>query len=356
MNFFLYYKEDKKINLMDLDHENMKNLMHAIHEKKFRSDQIMHWIYQCFCKNIDNMINLPLNLRNKLKNISVIQMPIVIKEIISSDKTIKWILSVSHGTIEMVYIPEKNRGTLCISSQVGCILQCNFCATGMQGFKRNLLVSEIIGQIWIAYNKINNKNTLCHPITNIVFMGMGEPLLNLNNIVKTLNIIFSKFGFNISKKKVILSTAGIVPALDKLSDIIDIKLALSLHAPNDILRNQLMPINKKYNISVLLSAVIRFLKKSKLNKNGITIEYIMLKNINDTLIHAKELVQILKNVPSKINLIPWNYLPNVNLECSDITQINLFSKFLIRKGLFVTVRKPKGQDIQAACGQLTGIS
>ncbi|QCI25989.1 23S rRNA (adenine(2503)-C(2))-methyltransferase RlmN [Buchnera aphidicola] len=352
----LYNQKNKKINLINYDHFTMQNFMYEINEKKFRADQIMYWIYQRLCNNFDNMINLPLSLRNKLKNISVIQFPIATKEIISSDHTIKWIFSADNGVFETVYIPENNRGTLCISSQVGCILRCKFCATGMQGFKRNLLVSEMIGQIWVIYNKMKyDKNIFRYPITNIVFMGMGEPLLNFNNVFKTLNIIFSKHGFHIPKKKVILSTAGIVPAINKLSNIFDVKLALSLHAPNDILRNQLMPINKKYNIKLLLSSVEKFLKRSRLNRKGVTIEYIMLKNINDTIQHAKELIKILKNLPSKINLIPWNYLPDVNFSCSSFYQMNLFSNFLMKHGFFVTIRKPRGQDIQAACGQLTGL-
>ncbi|WP_343128000.1 23S rRNA (adenine(2503)-C(2))-methyltransferase RlmN [Buchnera aphidicola (Takecallis taiwana)] len=355
MNIDAYDPNIKKVNLLNLDRTKMRNFMHTINEKNFRADQIMHWIYQRFCSNFDHMTNLTTMLRCKLKEVSCIEFPYIIKEIISEDYTIKWLISVPNGVIETIYIPEKKRGTLCISSQVGCALKCQFCATGINGFTRNLLVSEIVGQIWLAYQKINNNIHCIHyPITNIVFMGMGEPLLNLHNVITALNIISDSCGFRISKKKIVISTAGIVPALDQLSKSYDVKLAISLHASNDMIRNQLMPINKKYNIAALLESVLKFFKQSQLNKHGITIEYIMLHNINDSIIHAKELVKILHKIPSKINLIPWNYLPNSDLQCSSINTIHSFSKYLINKGLITTIRKTRGQDIQAACGQLTG--
>ncbi|CAL4042724.1 Dual-specificity RNA methyltransferase RlmN [Buchnera aphidicola (Takecallis arundicolens)] len=355
MNIDLHYLNTNKVNLLNFDRKKMQNFMHLIDEKSFRADQLMHWIYQRFCNNFSYMTNFTECLKNKLKNTSFIQFPYILKEIVSIDHTIKWLISVQNGIIETIYIPEKKRGTLCISSQVGCPLTCTFCATGMQGFKRNLLVSEIVGQIWLAYQKINNNTKHVYfPITNIVFMGMGEPLLNLKNLITALNIISDTCGFNISKKKIVISTAGIIPALNKLSKICDVKLAISLHASNNTIRNRLMPINKRYNIQSLLKTVLRFLQNSKLNKNGITIEYIMLHNINDSIVHAKELIKLLYNIPSKINLIPWNYLPNSHLKCSSITKINIFSKYLINKGLMTTIRKTRGQDIQAACGQLTG--
>ncbi|CAL4320873.1 23S rRNA (adenine(2503)-C(2))-methyltransferase RlmN [Buchnera aphidicola] len=351
-NFFL-----NKFNLLNFDRKKMNDFFSSINEKSFRVDQIMIWMYQKFCHDFDKMTNFSYKLRNKLKKISVIQIPKFVNEVISEDHTIKWIINSENGIFETVYIPEKKRGTLCLSSQIGCILNCQFCSTGMQGFHRNLLVSEIIGQILMAYKCINYKNQLMyHPITNIVMMGMGEPLLNFKNLICSLNIIFDKNGLNFSKKKVVVSTSGIVPALDKLSKIMDVKLAISLHASNDILRNKLMPVNYKYSIKSLLSSIKRFLKISKLNKNGITIEYVMLKNINDTLLHAKELSILLKNIPSKINLIPWNYFPNSNFSCSLFSQINDFFCFMVKKGFTVTIRKKRGHDIQAACGQLSTIS
>ncbi|QCI27192.1 23S rRNA (adenine(2503)-C(2))-methyltransferase RlmN [Buchnera aphidicola] len=353
MKILLNLNNKKKINLLNFDYSQMKNFMYSINEKPFRANQIMNWIYKHFCTDFNQMTNLKDTLKKKLYNLSYIQAPNYIKKVISKDHTIKWLFSVNNGIIETIYIPEKKRNTLCISSQIGCILKCKFCATGEQGFKKNLLVSEIIGQIWRICKSIK-KNKKLNPITNIVFMGMGEPLLNLKNVIQSLKIIFDKFGFNISKKKVVLSTSGIIPAIDKLSNIIDVKLAVSLHASNDDVRNHLMPINKKYNIHLLLSSISRFIKKSKLNKNGITIEYIMLKNINDTIFHAKELIKLLKNIPSKINLIPFNNFSNNYLKCSTNNQINIFSKFLIKHGFITTIRKSRGQDIQAACGQLTG--
>ncbi|CAL4042669.1 Dual-specificity RNA methyltransferase RlmN [Buchnera aphidicola (Phyllaphis fagi)] len=343
-----------KINLLNFDRLKMKEFFRSIGEKSFCADQVMIWIYHYFCDDFNKMTNIKITLREKLKNISIIKTPKFIKKYYSIDGTVKWIVNINNHIVETVYIPEKSRGTLCISSQVGCVLNCHFCSTGQQKFNRNLLVSEIIGQIWIAHKKINKMKN--YPsITNIVMMGMGEPLLNLNNVVTALKIMSDNFGFNISKKKITISTSGIVPALNKLSNIIDIKLAISLHASNDELRNKLMPINKKYNISLLLMTVTQFLKKSKINKKGITIEYIMLHNINDTLLHAQELVKILKNIPSKINLIPWNSFSNSKFLCSKFSQIQKFSNFLINKGFITTVRKSRGQDIHAACGQLTGI-
>lgn len=345
----------KKINLLNLNRTKMYKFFKEIREPKFRAHQIMIWIYHHFCNSFYNMTNINNDLKEKLNNISIINPPKFVKEIISSDNTIKWIVSVKDGLIETIYIPEKKRGTLCISSQVGCILNCHFCATGLQKFKRNLLVSEIIGQIWLAIQKINKMNNPKYPkITNIVMMGMGEPLFNFNNVITTINIISDTFGFNFAKKKIIISTSGIVPAIYKLSSLLDVKLAISLHASNDNLRNKLMPINKKYNISSLLEAVKQFIKKSKLNKKGITIEYVMLHNINDSLLHAQELVQILKNIPIKINLIPWNKIPNSVFQSSTKEQINKFLNFLNKHNIITTIRKPRGEDIQAACGQLTG--
>ncbi|WP_428994191.1 23S rRNA (adenine(2503)-C(2))-methyltransferase RlmN [Buchnera aphidicola] len=345
----------EKINLFNFDRKTMYSFFNSIQERSFRADQVMRWIYYYFCDDFNKMTNLTYKLRNKLNSLSCIQAPTFIEKKISQDSTIKWTMSLHDGNFETIFIPEKKRNTLCISSQIGCLLNCQFCATGKKGFYRNLSVAEIIGQIWKIYKLINDKKNIFYsPITNIVFMGMGEPLLNFNNVIKSLNIIFDKYGLNISKKRIVLSTAGIVPGIKKLSSVIDVKLAISLHAPNDTLRNQLVPINKKYNISMLLHAVSNFLKTSKLNKKGITIEYVMLNNINDTILHAKELIKILKNIPSKINLIPWNYLKNSVFQCSSLKKINKFSEFLNKKGFTTTIRKSRGKDIHAACGQLIG--
>ena len=333
----------------------MRNFFLSIGEKKFCADQMMHWIYHEYCDDFNKMTNISNILRKKLNNMCVIEAPKFIEEKRSVDGTIKWQVAVNNNLVETVYIPEKNRSTLCISSQIGCILECSFCATGQIGFKKNLNVSEIVGQIWNASKIINHNQFQKHrPITNIVLMGMGEPLLNLNNVVNSLKIILNDFGFNISKNKVTLSTSGIVPALDKLSNMIDVNLAVSLHAPNNIIRDKLMPINKKYNIQNLLHSINRYLNKSHANRGGVTIEYVMLNNINDEVVHAEELAMILKKIPSKINLIPWNCFPNSIYKSSDQIKIKKFAAILIKKGFFTVIRKNRGTDINAACGQLVG--
>ena len=340
---------NSKINLLDLDSKKIELFLMSIGAKSFTSQQIMKWIYNHNCYDFNKMLNISKNIRRKLHEISCIRISNFSEEKVSSDGTIKWITSLNNQKIETVYIPEKKRSTLCISSQIGCSLKCDFCATGKQGFKRNLTVSEIISQILEAKKKLKNRK-----ITNIVFMGMGEPLLNLNNVITTLKIILNKNGFGLSKRRITLSTSGIIPAIDKLSQKIDINLAISLHAPNNDIRNLIMPINKKYNIESLLKSVSRYLKYSNANRNGVTIEYVMLKNINDSLENAEELTYILKKIPSKINLIPWNSFENSSFISSTSNRINIFANILRKKGFNTTIRKNRGNDIQAACGQLTG--
>ncbi|VFP81101.1 Dual-specificity RNA methyltransferase RlmN [Buchnera aphidicola (Cinara kochiana kochiana)] len=350
-------KNKKKINLLDLNLKKMIDFFLQLGEKKFRAIQMMEWIYKKYCINFNKMHNLSNILKHKLKNVSVIQLPQCSEEKKSNDGTIKWKFLFNTEFVETVYIPEKNRATLCISSQAGCALKCNFCATGKLGYTRNLLVSEIIGQIWFVINKIHQfklKNYILHPITNIVMMGMGEPLLNLRNIIPVIDIIIDKNGFNFSKNKVTLSTAGIVPAINKIAGKIDISLAISLHAPNDNIRDMIMPINKVYNINMLLLSIKNYLSKSTANRGIVTIEYIMLLNINDSISHAKELSVLLKNIPCKINLIPWNPIKNSFYQCSSYEKIIIFSNYLKNKGFIVTIRKNRGSDIDAACGQLIG--
>ncbi|QCI24358.1 23S rRNA (adenine(2503)-C(2))-methyltransferase RlmN [Buchnera aphidicola (Muscaphis stroyani)] len=342
-----------KINLLDLNYAEMQDFIVSLGAKKFSAQQIMRWIYKHNCSDFDQMLNLKKTIRNELKKESYIFSPKFTEEQISNDGTIKWITSLGDQKIETVYIPDKKRSTICISSQVGCSLKCKFCATGEKGFNRNLKVSEIISQVWEA-NKILKQKKIEKSITNIVFMGMGEPLLNLKNVVSALKIILDKNGFNLSKHRVTLSTVGIAPAIDKLIDMVDIGLAISLHAPTDIIRNSIIPINKKYNISLFLNSVSRYLKKSKANRGGVTIEYVMLSGVNDSNKNAFELSNILKKVPSKINLIPWNPFLNSSFTCSDIERINIFANILRKKGFTTTIRKNRGQDINAACGQLTG--
>ncbi|QCI18826.1 23S rRNA (adenine(2503)-C(2))-methyltransferase RlmN [Buchnera aphidicola] len=340
---------NSKINLLNLSPKKMQLFLTSMGAKNFTSEQIMKWIYNYHCYDFNKMLNISKIIRQKLNQNSYINISNFSEEKISSDGTIKWITSLKNQKVETVYIPEEKRSTLCISSQIGCSLKCDFCATGKQGFNRNLTVSEIVSQILQAKKKLKNKK-----ITNIVFMGMGEPLLNLNNVVTVLEIILNKNGFGLSKRRITLSTAGIIPAIDKLSQKIDVNLAVSLHASNNSIRDLIMPINKKYNIESLLNSVSRYLKNSSANHNGVTIEYVMLKNINDSIENAYELADILKKIPSKINLIPWNSFKNSNFISSTTNRINTFANILRNKGFNTTIRKNRGKDINAACGQLTG--
>ena len=273
----------------------------------------------------------------------------------STDGTIKWAIAVGDQRVETVYIPEEDRATLCVSSQVGCALECKFCSTAQQGFNRNLRVSEIIGQVWRAAKIVGAvKTTGVRPITNVVMMGMGEPLLNLNNVVPAMEIMLDDFGFGLSKRRVTLSTSGVVPALDKLGDMIDVALAISLHAPNDTIRDEIVPINKKYNIETFLNSVRGYISKSNANQGRVTIEYVMLDHVNDGTEHAHELAALLKDTPCKINLIPWNPFPGAPYGRSSNSRIDRFSKVLMEYGFTTIVRKTRGDDIDAACGQLAG--
>ncbi|MXP50832.1 23S rRNA (adenine(2503)-C(2))-methyltransferase RlmN [Pantoea sp. SoEX] len=349
--------EKQKINMLELNREKMKEFFVSLGEKPFHADQVMKWIYHHYCDDFHNMTNLNKELRSKLEKFAKISIPSVVKEVRSSDGSIKWSLEVENQFIETVYIPYKKRATLCISSQIGCALGCKFCYTATQGFIRNLSTAEIIGQIWCISNIIKNNKSISnmHPITNIVFMGMGEPLLNLNNVARSINIMLDDFGFGFSKRRITLSTSGIVPALSKLSELVDVSLAISLHAPNDNLRNEIMPINKKYNINNVLLEIREYLAQSKTKKGIVTIEYVLLSHVNDHINHAYELVKLLKNLPCKINLIPWNYFPGSSYFRSSNNRIMRFSKILTEQGFNTIIRKNRGSDISAACGQLTGI-
>lgn len=341
---------ETKTNLLDLDRDAMRAFFVELGEKPFRADQIMKWIYHSGCDDFDQMSNVNKALRESLKAIAEIRAPEVSREQRSADGTIKWALQVGDQEVETVYIPEADRATLCVSSQVGCALACTFCSTAQQGFNRNLKVSEIIGQVWRAAKIVGGKR----PITNVVMMGMGEPLLNLANVVPAMSLMMDDFGFGISKRRVTLSTSGVVPALDMLGDQIDVALAISLHAPNDKLRSEIMPINDKYNIEAFLAGVRRYLAKSNANGGRVTVEYVLLDHINDDMQHAHELAQVLKETPCKINLIPFNPFPGNPFGKPSNSRIDRFSKVLMEYGLTVIVRKTRGDDIDAACGQLVG--
>ena len=345
----------KKINLMDLTRQQMREFFKELGEKPFRADQLVKWIYHFGEDNFDNMTNINKKLREKLKAVAEIKAPEVAIEQRSADGTIKWAMQVGEQQVETVYIPEADRATLCVSSQVGCALACTFCSTAQQGFNRNLTVSEIIGQVWRASKIIGNFGvTGIRPITNVVMMGMGEPLLNVANVVPAMEIMLDDFAYGLSKRRVTLSTSGVVPALDNLSKMIDVALAISLHAPNDELRDEIVPINKKYNIKMLIDSVNRYLSVSNANHGKVTIEYVMLDHVNDGIEHAHQLAEVLKNTPCKINLIPWNPFPEAPYAKSSNTRIDRFQKTLMEYGFTVIIRKTRGDDIDAACGQLAG--
>lgn len=347
----------QKINLLNLNKQELYDFFISIGEKSYRADQLMLWIYHNSCFDFNKMTNFSSNLINKLRSISCILLPKLFKIIYSSDGTIKILIEVEDNKyIETICIPYKNRITLCLSTQIGCVLDCKFCFTGRQKFIRNLFVFEIIGQILHTKNIIKNlrlKN--CEFITNIVFMGMGEPLLNLQNVISSIKIMLDRFGFYFSKYKIVVSTSGIIPAIHSLFQSVDVVLAISLHASNDIVRNNIMPVNKKYDIKSLINVVSKYILTSKANRKVLSIEYIMIDGVNDSKIDAINLIHLLKNIPSKINLIPLNYFKGSYYNCSSHTNIKCFFDILVKHGLIVTVRENRGLDIHASCGQLSGI-
>jgi len=346
----------EKVNLLNFDRDALRAYFAEIGEKPFRADQLMKWIYHFGVTDFNEMNNINKKLREKLVRNCIIEAPTVVTEQRSKDGTIKWSMAVSGGQeVEAVYIPEGDRATLCVSSQVGCALECPFCSTGAQGFNRNLSVSEIIGQVWRAAEVVGVKgDTGQRPITNVVMMGMGEPLLNLKNVVPAMKLMLDDNGYGLSKRRVTLSTSGVVPALDMLGDQIDVALAISLHAPNDTLRDEIVPVNKKYPIKEFLAGVSRYIEKSNANRGRVTIEYIMLDHVNDSTEQAHELAKLLENTPSKINLIPFNPYPGSPYGRSSNSRIDRFNKVLMEYGFTVIVRKTRGDDIDAACGQLAG--
>jgi len=347
--------EQKKINLLDLNRDAMRELFVSFGEKPFRGDQVMKWIYHFGVDNFDEMSNVNKKLKEKLKAEFEIVAPEISVRQQASDGTIKYALVLEGGQeVEAVWIPEKERATLCVSSQVGCALECTFCSTAQQGFNRNLKVSEIIGQVWRVAKDIGlDGNSEKRPVTNVVMMGMGEPLLNVKNVVPAMELMMDDWGFGLSKRRVTLSTSGVVPALDLLKEKIDVALAISLHAPDNALRDILVPINKKYPIEEFLAACRRYIDGSKANKD-VTIEYVMLNGVNDSTDQAHALVQTLKGTPCKVNLIPFNPFPGNEYTRSSNSRIDRFSKVLQAAGITCIVRRTRGDDIDAACGQLAG--
>ncbi|WP_293615641.1 23S rRNA (adenine(2503)-C(2))-methyltransferase RlmN [Porticoccus sp.] len=346
-----------KTNLLGLSAEKLSDFfVNTLAEKPFRASQILKWIHQLGVDDFDQMTNLSKPLRERLKQVAEIRAPEVVSQQDSTDGTRKWLIRVTGGScIETVFIPEKDRGTLCVSSQVGCSLDCSFCATGKQGFNRDLTAAEIIGQVWIAAKSFDSLGVgKDRVVSNVVMMGMGEPLLNFENVVDAMGLMLHDNAYGLSKRRVTLSTSGVVPALDRLGDVSDVSLAISLHAPNDALRDQLVPINKKYPIAMLLDSARRYLDKMPDVRRKITIEYTMMDRINDRDEHARELALLLKDIPCKINLIPFNPFTGSSYRRVTNTALNRFRDILHQEGYTVTVRTTRGDDIAAACGQLAG--
>ena len=346
--------DKKTTNLLGLDRAGLEMFFESIGEKKFRATQVMKWIHQLGVTDFQQMNNLSKDLRNRLSETSCIQNLQVAKDLISKDGTRKWLLQLQDGNnIETVFIPEDDRGTLCVSSQVGCALDCSFCSTGRQGFNRNLNAAEIISQVWLASQLLDEEKKPGRKITNVVMMGMGEPLLNFDNTITAVRIMMDDFAYGLSKRRVTVSTAGVVPAMDRLGDTLDMRLAVSLHATNDELRNELVPVNKKYPLKELLAACRRFIDKQN-TRSRITFEYVMLDGVNDKPEHARELIRLLKGIPTLMNLIPFNPFEGSGYSTSSKNAVTRFREILHASGMTTVVRRTRGDDIDAACGQLAG--
>ena len=346
----------EKVNLLGLTLPKMEAFCLSIGEKKFRGAQLVKWIHQQGVTDFDQMTNLSKSFRDQLKSIAEVRPPRVTFQGDSTDGTRKWLMEVDGGSkIETVYIPDGDRGTLCVSSQVGCSLDCSFCSTGKQGFNKNLTAAEIIGQVFLAAKSFGLpvKDSQKRSVTNVVMMGMGEPLLNFEPVVDAMALMLEDQAYCLSKRRVTLSTSGVVPNLNELAKVTDVALAVSLHAPNDALRNELVPINRKYPIAVLFDSIRNYLDGLSDNRS-VTFEYTMLKGVNDSDALAHELSALAKTIRCKINLIPFNPFPGTDYEVSSRNRIYAFQRILLADGHIVTVRKTRGDDIDAACGQLAG--
>ena len=342
-----------RINLLDYDEAGLRDFFESIGEKPFRAQQILKWVYHHAVTDFEAMTDLGIALRQKLNLIAEIKLPEILHEQRSTDGTVKWLIGFHGGNaVETVYIPEPKRGTLCVSSQVGCALNCSFCSTGAQGFARNLTASEIIGQVWLAAKSLGHERNGKRKITNIVMMGMGEPLLNFDAVLPALSVMRSDLGFGFAAKRVTVSTAGLVPGIYRLRDTIDVALAVSLHSPIDEVRTGLVPLNRKYPIAELMQACRDFV--SEKHKRTVTFEYTLIDGVNDHPEQARKLVKLLRTVPSKLNLIPFNPFPGTQYRCSSRDRITRFQEIVMQGGLIATVRKTRGEDIDAACGQLVG--
>ncbi len=344
-----------RTNLLGLNRKHLEAWLLALGEKPFRAVQLLKWIHQLGVTDFDLMTNISKPLREKLKEVAEIIPPLIKDCFDAKDGCYKWVVEVTSGSsVEMVYIPEAGRGTLCISSQAGCSLDCSFCATGKQGFNSDLTTAEIIGQLWLAKQELGEfSQPLPRRITNVVMMGMGEPLLNFDNVINAVNLMMEDNCYGLSKRRVTISTSGVVPAILRLSEFTDASLALSLHAPNDELRSQIVPINRKYPIKELLASVKQYMD-SLTDSRDATIEYILISGVNDHRQHARELAELLRTLPCKINLIPFNPIAGSEYKRSSNTAITNFRQILQEAGYTVTIRTTRGDEIGAACGQLVG--
>jgi 23S rRNA (adenine2503-C2)-methyltransferase len=341
------------VNLLEFERSGFVQFCAALGEKPFRARQLMHWIHQCGVADFDAMTDISKASREQMKKIATIRVPAVVRDTTAADGTRKWLVDVGVGNaIETVFIPERSRGTLCISSQAGCALECTFCSTGRQGFNRNLTVAEIIGQLWVANQRLGRGVASRRPVTNVVMMGMGEPLANFDNVVAALQLMLDDDAYGLSRRRVTLSTSGLVPAIDRLRDACPVALAVSLHAPNDALRDELVPINKKYPLRDLLASCVRYLDRAP--RDFVTFEYVMLAGVNDGVDEARQLARLLQAVPCKVNLIPFNPFPRSGYQPSAAATIGHFRDVLMQADITTTVRKTRGDDIDAACGQLAG--
>jgi len=344
----------EKTNLLGLNRQDMEAFFAKLGEKAFRASQLTKWIHQLKVTDFDQMTNISKSLREQLKEKACITSLKVDTDQLSTDGTRKWLLELPDGNrIESVFIPEDDRGTLCISSQVGCALDCSFCSTGRQGFSRNLTVAEIIAQVWIANNLLEEEKKPGRKITNVVFMGMGEPLLNFDNAMKAIDVMMDDFAYGLSKRRITVSTAGVVPAMQKLAERHDVQLAISLHATRDVLRDDIVPINKKYNLEKLIEACHKFMQQRS-PRSRLTIEYVMLAGVNDSKQDAEELIKLLDGLSVLINLIPFNPFPGSGYKTSSNNAVHRFQDVLMASGLITVIRKTRGEDIDAACGQLAG--
>jgi len=340
---------NEAVNLIGMDAGALERFFAEQGEKPFRARQLLQWIHQRGETDFARMSDLARSLREKLASAARVAPPVIVGDTLAEDGTRKWLLKVDEANaVEAVFIPETNRGTLCVSSQAGCVLDCAFCSTGKQGFNRNLSTAEIIGQLWLANRLLEGER----PVSNVVMMGMGEPLLNLDNVIPALRLMLDDNSYGLSRRRVTVSTSGVIPGMDRLRDECPVALAVSLHAPNDELRDRLVPVNRKYPLRELIAGCNRYLEKAP--RDFITFEYVMLEGVNDSDKHARELVRIAERVRCKFNLIPFNPFPGSEFARSGAERIRRFAEILQRAGLTVTTRKTRGDDIAAACGQLAG--